>query len=364
MARLSDFASYVSGAVDKVVLSALRARLTDRDPQSEETSLHRQDRRASFTDALEFYGQPHIRSGEKFFVPPPFPHVRELKRRIVDNGPNRAVGSIVDFSFASTYEPSWAEVRDRYLSHVPNRTVHARHFRQARPRATLICLHGYAGGNFFLEEHAFDARLFHALGLDVLFVTLPFHGLRAQSERTMTPSWPSADPAHTNEGFGQAISDLRALLAWLKREQGDLPVVVMGMSLGGYTAALLATLEPLALVVPIIPVASFAELMWAHSKGDPDRARAEREGITLEMFQAAMAVHLPLGRKPLLSSDRAMVLSAAGDQIAPPEHATRLARHFGCQEIRFAGGHVLQLGRKKAFAALVDRMRALDLILR
>jgi hypothetical protein len=59
-----------------------------------------------------------------------------------------------------------------------------------------------------------------------------------------------------------------------------------------------------------------------------------------------------------------LVLSMEGDRIAPPEHATRLATHFGAEELRFAGGHILQLGRGDAFRALARRMAKLGLISR
>jgi pimeloyl-ACP methyl ester carboxylesterase len=57
-----------------------------------------------------------------------------------------------------------------------------------------------------------------------------------------------------------------------------------------------------------------------------------------------------------------LVVSAAGDRIAPPEHAERLAAHFGCEELRMRGGHVLQLGRGDAFRALARKLAEAGLI--
>ena len=135
------------------------------------------------------------------------------------------------------------------------------------------------------------------------------------------------------------------------------------MSLGGYTTSLLATVAPeVQFAAPMIPVASFPDLLWMHGEGRAERARAEREGITLEMLQDAMAMHTPLDRKPLVSSNRMLVISADGDRIAPPQHAHRLAKHFGAEELRFAGGHLFQVGRGDAFRAIVKRMAALGLL--
>jgi pimeloyl-ACP methyl ester carboxylesterase len=173
--------------------------------------------------------------------------------------------------------------------------------------------------------------------------------------------WPSVNVARTNEGFAHAVHDLRALLARLR--QNAAPVGLVGMSLGGYTSALAATVEPqLDFAVLMIPVASFPDLLWHHGAGRPERARAEREGITLEMLRAAMAVHAPLKRAPKLGPERVLVVSAEADRIAPPEHATRLARHFGAEELRLPGGHILQVGRGAAFGALARRLAALGII--
>ena len=110
-------------------------------------------------------------------------------------------------------------------------------------------------------------------------------------------------------------------------------------------------------------MASFPDLYWHHGDGRPERLRAEREGITLEMMRDAMAIHTPLLRD---AEDRAgaqaLVVAAEGDRIAPPEHAERLAAHFGCEELRFAGGHVLQIGRSDAFRALARRLAEAGLI--
>jgi pimeloyl-ACP methyl ester carboxylesterase len=251
-------------------------------------------------------------------------------------------------------------VRADYQSYEPNRSGHARLYRHtAEPRGTVVCLHGYRGGAYLIEERAFPVRWLYRLGFDVVLFQLPFHGGRGGRS---APVWPSINVARTNEGFAHAIHDLRALRSWLREERGERPLVVAGMSLGGYTSALWATVEPLDLVAPMIPVASFPDLLWAHGEGRPERERAEREGVTLDMLQLAMECHTPLYRAPLTRGERVLVVSAAGDRIAPPEHATRLAAHFAAEEVRFDGGHVLQVGRSDAFRALGRRLAQLGLI--
>ncbi len=352
----SRLASTVGGALDGVILSALSGRFARRRASTGNPgeAPHALDRRALLAEAIAFYRRSEILSGEKFFVAPPAPRVVEEKR-----GALEGAGAIVDLKWASEFEPSWELVRADYLRHAPNRFAYARLYAQPRPAASIICLHGYRSGTFFVEERAFAARWLHRLGLNVVLFQLPFHARRGGEG---APIWPSVNVARTNEGFAHAVFDLRALASWLAVRTDGAPLAMTGMSLGGYTTSLYATVEPLALAAPMIPVASFPDLLWEHGEGRPERARAEREGITLAMLRDAMAVHTPLERAPRVPPERVLVVSAEGDRIAPPEHAARLAQHFGAEELRFAGGHVLQFGRGAAFRALARRLAALSLI--
>lgn len=342
MRRGARLAAAVGGLVDGAILGAMRLRFDRRAPRPLE------DRRALLHDVITFYQGV----GERMFAAPAAAAATSEERR----GRLPGGGEVVDLAWPSGYEPAWGPVRAHYLSFAANRRACARLFRHGDgPRPLMVLLHGYRGGQFFVEERAFPVRWLYGLGLDVALFTLPFHALRGAG---VTPVWPSANPARTNEGFAQAIFDLRALV----RRLAPPKLAVAGMSLGGYTTALLATVEPLDFACPMIPVASFPDLFWAHGAGRPERLRAEREGITRQMLRDAMAVHTPLLRPPTVPAARMLVVSAAGDRIAPPEHAERLAAHFGCEELRFAGGHVLQLGRGDAFRALARRLAEAGLI--
>jgi pimeloyl-ACP methyl ester carboxylesterase len=331
----------MGGLVDAAILGAMRLRFDRKVPVPVE------DRRAALHDLIAFYQK----LGDGLFVAPDAADAHEERRGKLADG-----GEIVDLAWPSEYVPAFEPIRAHYLASEKNRRACARVFRHKNgPRNTLVLIHGYRGGQFFVEERAFPVRWLYRLGLDVVLFTLPFHALRGQARN---PPWPSANPARNNEGFGQAIYDLRALLLRLAPPK----IAVAGMSLGGYTTALMATVAPLDFACPMIPVASFPDLYWHHGDGRPERLRAEREGITLEMVQQAMAVHTPLLRRPLVAPEKMLVVAAEGDRIAPPEHADRLAAHFQCEELRFAGGHVLQLGRGDAFRALARKLASAGLI--
>jgi pimeloyl-ACP methyl ester carboxylesterase len=184
-------------------------------------------------------------------------------------------------------------------------------------------------------------------GLDVALALLPFHGVRAVREGGAAP-FPGADPRFTNEGFRQAVSDLRVLAAEL-RARGAPAVGMMGMSLGGYTTALMATLQrDLAFAVPIIPLSSVADFARDQGRlGRGDRAAAQHSAL-----EAANWVVSPLARPGLVASDRVLVIGAEADRVTPIAHAERLASHFGAPLLRVHGGHLLQTWRAPAFRAV------------
>lgn len=271
-------------------------------------------------------------------------------------------GAVIDLSWESQYQPAFPEIRERYQGHGNNRTAHARFYRHETPRPAIICIHGYGGGHYSIEEFSFPVRWLFSLGLDVILPVLPFHQKRASTDGW--PIFPNAGRvAMTNEGFGQAVFDLRALISFLL-ERGAPSVSVLGMSLGGYTTSLLATVEDrLSFAAPMIPFASYADLVWDHGQGLATQQRAIKAGIQKEDLAEAFAIHTPLKRAPKLSKERVMVAAGDADRVTPKEHAQKLKEHFQTEHfVLFPGGHLLQFGRGEAFRTLAKRLAALGLI--
>ena len=282
-------ASRLGGAIDQAVLSALSHRFKERPSARARGTDASIDRRALLSEAIAFYRQPALLEAGGFFPEPPAARPVEVRRGSLPNG-----GSLVDLKWQSGFEPFWELARAEYMSHEPNRFSYVRMLRHAEPAPTLVYLHGYRGGQFVVEERFFPTRWLYSLGLNVALFTLPFHGRRGGAA---APVWPSANLGRANEGFAQAIFDLRAFLAYLREVGGDRPIVLAGMSLGGYTSALAATIPlgsaapSLGLVTLMIPVASFPDLMWAtarypasapgpSAKGSPSRWCARRWSCT------------------------------------------------------------------------------------
>ena len=271
-------------------------------------------------------------------------------------------GEVVDLRWPSAWRPlhrRYHELQER----VPrNLVVHARWYRHHRPAHAVVCLHGYAGGLFPLEALVFRAGWLYRRGFDVVLANLPFHGRRAPL-RPGLPLFPSADPALANEGCAQMASDLRALVFALTA-RGAPRVSVCGVSLGGFAAALLATVEPtLDTVVAMMPFGSLPEQLWHFGEGTEARRRAEAARRGVDDFAAPFRAVTPLLRQPLVRREKILLVAGAHDRVVPPAATEKLRAHFASSLggpvalHTFAGAHLVPGPRGRIFEAVLEHLR-------
>jgi pimeloyl-ACP methyl ester carboxylesterase len=240
-----------------------------------------------------------------------------------------------------------ARLREKFGEMPQNHDAAARLFlgREAG-RPAVILVHGYRAGAHAVEERVWPLQWLVSRGLDVAFFVLPFHGIR--TPHLGDPRFLASDPRFTNESFRQAIGDLRGLRRYLL-ERGAPSVGAMGMSLGGYTVSLLATVEPLDFVAPMIPLASIADVALASGRFV---GTAEEQALQHEKLERAHRVVSPFARASKVRPEAAIVVAGEGDRITPLSHAEKLSRHFGSELVKFPGGHLLQIGRSEGFRAI------------
>lgn len=306
---------------------------------------------AARMDALAAIRDAYAHRGDEVLFPvprPPSPGASLVRR--FGRG-----GEVVDLAWASEFTPLLPELRERYDARRANRRATARLFGvPGAGRPAVIVIHGYLGGQVVFEERFWPLRALLRRGLDVALAVLPGHGVRRDSPRER-PFFPGSDPRLTVEGFRQSIVDLRALMAILAA-RGAPRVGVMGMSLGGYTAALLATLEPsLAFAIPVVPLASIADFARDGNRlvGLADEQIAQHRAL-----EAAHAVVSPLARPPAIASDRIAIVAGEADRITPLAHADKLAAHLGAHRLVFPGAHLVQAGRAPVLARALDLVKA------
>lgn len=346
-----------SAALDRGVVRFMERRMAPRrsapklDPSA----------RTQLIELAAAYGDGTLGVPSRFFPEPELP-----QPKLVSAGDGPLGTHVVDVAWPSSYEPFLPVARDLYAAVIENHTAHARWWTSGRGRPTIVLLHGWGGGNHWMTARTFMVPYWLRHGFDVAAFVLPYHALRAASGSGPVVSWPSPNPVRTNEGFGQAIYDLRGLAMFL-RARGASTVGALGMSLGGYTTSLWASVAGPAEVggidfaVAMIPAVSMARLMWRHGEQSPMRVRAAKAGITEDLLVDAFAVHAPTTRPSRVPRTHLAVVAGRGDRITPPDQAEALARHWDVDISWFEGGHLAQVGRGDALRIVRRQLCGLGL---
>lgn len=266
-------------------------------------------------------------------APPPIGPVSLASRRI-------AGLDCEAMRFDSEFEPrEGAPGRDRWLGYKNNRKSEVRVVRSPGSRDWLVCIHGLAMGRAWLDLHAMSAAWLHSRGVNLAFPVLPLHGPRAKGMASGA-GFISGDVSNTLHALTQTAWDIRRLLAWL-RDEGAERVGLMGLSLGGYSTALVASLEDdLECAIAGIPAAEFGELTCYHANGRA-LALAARENITPARISRALTPVSPLAMSPRVARAQRFIFGAMADRFVPPGQVDTLWRHWEEPDIQwYPGGHL------------------------
>ncbi len=247
-------------------------------------------------------------------------------------------------SFTSGWEPHPGEPgRDRWLEHQANKTAHAWVAREPGRdhRTWMVCLHGFGmGQNATMDLRGFRAGHLHHLGVNVAVLILPLHGARA-SGRVRGEDLMTIDMVDSMHGMAQATWDARRLIRWLRESEGAERIGVMGQSLGGLVASLVASLEPdLRCVVAGVPVVDLPDLFRRHSP--PAIAeRARSFGVLGEAADQVHRVVSPLAMACAVPHRGRYVYAGLGDRMSTFNQARRLWLHWDRPTLAaYHGGHV------------------------
>lgn len=269
-------------------------------------------------------------------------------------------GEVLSHHIEGGYVPYWPEIGS---SPGPILVEHWRHA-PGPPRGTVLALHGFTMGNPRFDASFLMARRWYELGLDVALLTLPHHGARTSSaSRFSGEQFAVPHVMRLGEAVREATYEIRQLTHWL-RERSGAPVGVLGLSLGGYLAALSAGLcEDLDFAIAIVPPACIGDLAWRFF----ERTRHHRAGGTAALTPAELRevfrVHSPLTHPLRIPSERVMIVAGRGDRIVPPEHPAALWRHWGQPRIHwFGGSHLAPFGRARVAREIGDHLASLGIV--
>ena len=260
-----------------------------------------------------------------------------------------ANGAVHNIQFDSSFQAINPALREQRSSYARNNVVHAQHWVHGDgPRPTLCLIHGFMGSAYLFNGLFFSLPWFFKSGYDVLLYTLPFHGRRAEQNSPYSGYGYFADGmAGFAEAMAQAVHDFRSVIDYLESTGVD-RIALTGMSLGGYTSALIAGVDDrIQAVIPNVPVvtpeAAFDDWFPANMLV---RLGNRLTHVDKQKSDAATRFHSPLNYAPLVPKERRLIIAGLGDKLAPPQQAEILWRHWDrCAFHWFPGNHILHVSQ-------------------
>ncbi len=130
------------------------------------------------------------------------------------------------------------------------------------------------------------------------------------------------------------------------------------MSLGGYTAALFASIEPrLSCVIASIPLVSLKATM-RRDLSEEKRLAREAMGLSEELLDQVWAPHAPLAHAPRVERQGRLIVAGLADRICTPDQAEALSLHWERPPIHwFPGTHTVPIGRRATRARIEQHLR-------
>jgi alpha/beta hydrolase fold len=260
-----------------------------------------------------------------------------------------ARGTVDNISFPSSFRAINPAMRARWSALTANNVVHAQHWRHDDgPHPTLCVMHGFMGSSYLANGRFFTLPWYYRSGYDVLMYTLPFHGPRAEKFSPFSGfGYFAGGLSGFAEAMAQAVHDFRSVIDYLRHTGVD-RIALTGISLGGYTCALVASVDDrLEAVIPNCPVVTPATMFDEWFPANKLVGLGLRlSNISRDELAAGLSYHCPLSYRPVVPKDRRMIITGLGDRMAPPGQAEMLWKHWDrCALHWFPGSHVLHVSQ-------------------
>ncbi|MGE2734478.1 alpha/beta fold hydrolase [Mycolicibacterium vaccae] len=219
-------------------------------------------------------------------------------------------------------------------------------------RPWLVWVHGAGQGQPIDLLVSRARRIQDELGFNIALPVQPGCGVR----RSRWPRYPGMDPVGNVAGMMRAVSEVRAVVRWLRPQAEG--IVVSGVSMGSPVAGLVSHLEPVDAVMVYTPIAGLNAMIAAHlGRWGPTvddtaallRSDPARDLMSVVDYQAVVPTPPP---------HRRLIVGAWYDQMARREPAQTLHRKWGGQLYWHRGSHVGHLLAPGVQAASEDFLRS------
>jgi pimeloyl-ACP methyl ester carboxylesterase len=223
---------------------------------------------------------------------------------------------IGNFEFKSLM-PSGDEFNDSVKGEV--------YLNKSESKPNVIFVHGWRMKAFDRVKKIFHHSIMNNLGWNMYYYTLPYHLERQPKQSLYSGEFMvSANINRTVESTRQAIIDLRAFIQWIKsNKQG--PVVIVGVSLGGFISNLVATLEPeIDALVSVFYSNRLSYSIWNTIPGKYIRQDLEHHGMNYNDLVRYWKITEPNQELPRINKDNILLISAKHDQYVHIQDADLL----------------------------------------
>ncbi|KXW71810.1 esterase [Mycolicibacterium phlei DSM 43072] len=217
--------------------------------------------------------------------------------------------------------------------------------RDDEPRPWLVWVHGAGQGMSADLLFARARRLQDRLGYNIALPVQPGCGVR----RRQWPTYPNMDPLNNLAGMIRVVSEVRAVVRWLRPTATT--VAVSGVSMGSPVAGLVSHLEEVDAVAVYTPIFGLNAMIAAHLGRWGPSVRETVDLLRSEPVEQMTTVVDYQAVEPTAPPRRRLIVGAWHDQMARREPAQVLHERWGGQLYWHRGSHVGHL-----FAGGVQRV--------
>jgi|GEM_PF-422265 len=216
-------------------------------------------------------------------------------------------------------------------------------------QASVIIVHGWRMDELSGVKNIY-IKPFSYLGLNMYYFTLPYHLEREPEESLYSGELMiTSDVNKSLRSIRQAITDIRALVKWIKNNRKG-KVILIGVSLGGFVANMTAVVEKdIDALISTFYANNIAYSIWNTIPGRYIKKDFEQGGYTYEQLEKAWAIANPSKYKPLVKRENILLLSGMYDHFVVRKDTDYLWESWDRpKRILYPCGHAgLVLCRKK-----------------